>query len=147
MLLKDILSTKGSVVHTIHPRATLDDVVQAMVGHNIGSLVVCHDETDDPPRKMVGIITERDILRLCAKHKVPLGIHVSEAMSQSILTCSPNDHVPEIMGLMTEKRIRHVPVVDGDGQLCGMISIGDLVKAQHDQMAVENHYLKNYIQN
>ena len=149
MLLQDILRTKGSVVRTISPEATLDDVVHELVDHNIGSLVVCREATadgEDPAARMVGIITERDILRACAAHKVPLGIRVSEAMTTDVFTASPSDSVAKVMGLMTEKRIRHLPVVNNQGQLCGIVSIGDLVKSQHDQMAVENHYLKSYIQ-
>lgn len=144
MLLQDILNTKGSDVHTIRPDATLDDVVNELVRHNIGSLVVCEPSSGGEPR-MVGIITERDILRACKDHKVPLGVKVAEAMTTNLETATPADSVARVMGLMTERRIRHLPVLC-EGRLCGIISIGDLVKAQHDQMAMENYYLKNYIQ-
>jgi len=147
MLLQDILRTKGSSVQTIQPDATLDDVVRRLVQFNIGSLLVCDTTGEsDASTKIRGIITERDILRACAEHKVPLGIRVSEVMTSAVHTASPSDTVPQVMGMMTEKRVRHLPVVDENGQLCGIVSIGDLVKSQHDQMAVENHYLKSYIQ-
>jgi CBS domain-containing protein len=145
MLLQDILSAKGTDVHTVHPDATLDDVVNDLVRYNIGSLVVCEPGAAGRAPRMVGIITERDILRACKAHKVPLGIKVAEAMSRVVETGSPSDPVTKVMGLMTERRIRHLPIVDA-GRLCGIISIGDLVKAQHDEMVLENHYLKSYIQ-
>ena len=66
-------------------------------------------------------------------------------MSSNLVTGTPDDSVEEIMGLMTDRRIRHLPVID-DGQLAGLISIGDVVKAQHQRLSVENHYLKSYIQ-
>jgi CBS domain-containing protein len=146
MFIEDILREKGSRVFSIQPDATLDDVVQALVRHNCGSLLVCreNDRCDGPD--LVGIITERDILRSCAKHRCPLGeLKVSDFMTRNVVTGSPRDDVEHIMGLMTEKRVRHLPILD-EGRLLGLISIGDVVKFQHQQMAVENHYLKTYIQ-
>ncbi|HZZ73588.1 MAG TPA: CBS domain-containing protein [Pirellulales bacterium] len=142
MTLREILRIKGSKVSTIRPQATLDEVVQNLVHHNIGSLVVCED---DDPREMIGIITERDILRATAARQKPLEqLQVADCMSEELITGAYNDTVPEIMGLMTEHRVRHLPVMD-DGALVGIISIGDVVKAQHDALTMENHYLKNYI--
>ena len=140
MKLQEILNAKGSEVFCTSPDATLQEVVQKLVEHNCGSLVVGNRQ------KVLGIITERDILRACANRQVSLAdIRVSQAMSTNLTTGSPSDSVENIMGLMTSKRIRHLPIL-ADGKLAGMISIGDLVKAQHDQLNVENHYLKNYIQ-
>jgi CBS domain-containing protein len=94
---------------------------------------------------MLGIITERDILRACAAHHAPLAARkVADAMTTDVITASPGDCVEEAMGLLTDRRIRHLPVMDDD-QLIGMISIGDVVKAQHDALSMENHYLKSYI--
>ena len=94
---------------------------------------------------MLGIITERDILRACARYRQSLEqLTVAEVMTHDVVTGAPGDSVEDTMGLMTEKRIRHLPVMDG-GHLLGIISIGDVVKAQHDQLTMENHYLKNYI--
>jgi CBS domain-containing protein len=144
MTLQDILRTKGSLVQSIGPQATLQEVVQRLVQHNIGSLVVC--EGNECERgELRGIITERDILRACAKHthdwhRVP----VSSVMTTDVLVGRPDDSVEETMGTMTENRVRHLPIVV-DGQLVGIISIGDVVKAQHDELTMENHYLKNYI--
>ena len=140
MLLREILQVKGDKVYSIEPSATLADVVQRLVEFNCGSLVVCDGG------KMVGIITERDILRACAALDEPLeSIPVEARMTADVVTGAPDNTVNETMGVMTEKRIRHLPVMD-QGQLVGMVSIGDIVKAQHAELSVENHYLKNYIQ-
>jgi CBS domain-containing protein len=143
MFIEDILRDKGSKIFSIEPEATLDDVVQELVRHNCGSLVVCR-KTD--AAALVGIITERDILRACAKLRRPLDqIKVADVMTSNVVTGSPRDDVERIMGLLTENRVRHLPIVQ-DGRLLGLISIGDVVKFQHQQMAMENHYLKTYIQ-
>jgi CBS domain-containing protein len=146
MTLQEILRNKGSNVHTIAPDATLEDVVQTLVKHNVGSLVVCEHAGCNPPGRMVGIITERDILRSVAAHHGPLtSQRVDNAMTSEVVTASPNDSVEEVMGLLTKRRIRHLPVTD-QGLLVGLISIGDVVKAQHDELSLENHYLRSYIQ-
>lgn len=140
MLLREILQVKGDKVYSIEPSATLADVVQRLVEFNCGSLVVCDGG------KMVGIITERDILRACAALDEPLeSIPVEARMTVDVVTGAPDNTVNDTMGVMTEKRIRHLPVMD-QGQLVGIVSIGDVVKAQHAELSVENHYLKNYIQ-
>jgi CBS domain-containing protein len=96
--------------------------------------------------EMVGIITERDILRASASIRGPLDfLHVEERMTRCPIVASPTDEVEDVMCVMTERRIRHVPVVES-GRLIGIISIGDTVKAQHDELCRENHYLKSYIQ-
>ena len=140
MQLREILKAKGSNVLTIEPTASLADVVQKLVENRCGSLVVCDGET------MVGIISERDILIAVAEVSEPLNaIMVRGRMTSDVVTGSPDDTVSDIMGLMSLKRIRHLPILD-DRKLAGLISIGDIVKAQHNQLTVENHYLKNYIQ-
>jgi CBS domain-containing protein len=142
MILLDILRVKGRSVHTIDPDATLADVVRRLVEHNCGSLVICDEKGD-----MVGIITERDVLRACAKRiDTPLSeMSVRDHMTTNIVTAQPASNVNDVMGMLTDHRIRHLPVLE-DGKLAGLISIGDVVKAQHDQLSMENHYLKNYIQ-
>jgi CBS domain-containing protein len=149
MTLREILNAKGRLVHTIGRNATLEDVVQTLVRHNCGSLVVCDtDERDGDPRipgRMVGIITERDILKACATHRAPLAVlTAADAMTADVVTGSPNDSVEATMGLMTQLRIRHLPIV-ADGQLQGLVSIGDVVKMQYDSLTMENHYLKSYL--
>ncbi len=140
MQLREILKTKGSNVLTIEPKASLADVVQKLVENRCGSLVVCDGDT------MVGIISERDILIAVAEVNEPLeAITVQRRMTVDVVTGSPDDTINNIMGLMSEKRIRHLPILE-DKKLAGLISIGDIVKAQYNQLSVENHYLKNYIQ-
>lgn len=141
MRLREILINKGSNVHTIEPSSTLANVVDKLVENNCGSLVVIEDD------RMVGIVTERDILRACASKSQTLEeIRIADVMTVDVISGSPDDSVNDTMGLMTDNRIRHLPVLDDDGQLAGLISIGDVVKAQHDSLSMENHYLKSYIQ-
>jgi len=143
--LMDILRVKGTNVHCIEPRATLADVVRKLVDFKIGSLVV-RDGFGAHQGGVVGIITERDILKACADGCGALADRkVEDSMTREVITGSPLDSIEETMGLMTEHRIRHLPVMDGD-ELRGMISIGDVVKAHHHMAVVENHYLKSYIQ-
>ena len=140
MLLKDILNVKGRDVVTISPTATLADVVQTLARNHCGALVVCDDSS------MVGIISERDILRFLAATNTALEkTPVQSCMTSEVITGAPDDDVNEVMGLMTTSRIRHLPIIEA-GKLAGIISIGDIVKAQHDYLTMENHYLKNYIQ-
>lgn len=141
MLVQDILRVKGSRVHNIGPEVSVDDAVQTLVRNNVGSLVVCESDY-----RMLGIVSERDILRCIAKHRNNCGqLQVADLMTKEIITGSPSDDIETVMGLMTDHRIRHLPIVEG-GKLVGIVSIGDVVKAQRDEMALENHYLKNYIQ-
>ena len=143
-LLQEILITKGARVLSISPRATLADVVEKLVKNNCGSLVVCEEEDCT---RMLGIITERDILRACAGGNATFDrISVSDVMSKDLVTGTPTDSVQDAMGVMTDHRIRHLPILDQDSRLIGLVSIGDLVKHQHDQLSMENHYLKSYIQ-
>lgn len=140
MTLQQILHAKGRQVFSIAPSKSLQDVVDMLVDRNCGSLLVCEGD------RMVGIITERDILRACAELSEPLSsIPVAVRMTHNVVTCAPDEDVETVMGLMTEHRVRHMPLID-DGRLVGLISIGDIVKAQHDHLCLENHYLKSYIQ-
>ncbi len=135
-----ILQSKGQQVHSISSGATLADVVQLLMGHNCGSLLVIDDD------QVVGIVTERDILRACASDPRPLGaIRVHEKMTRELVVGSPQDPLSDVMGLLTSRRIRHLPILEGS-RLVGLISIGDVVKAQHDRLSLENHLLKEYIQ-
>ena len=142
MRLEDILRKKGFAVHTIQPQATLDELVRMLVHRNCGSLVVTQSDSSAP---MLGIITERDVLRACTEHPGGLGrVHVADVMTIDVTIGSPSDSVEDTMGVMTEQRIRHLPVIEG-GRLVGIVSIGDIVKAHHDNLTMENHYLKTYI--
>ncbi len=144
MLLQDILAVKGNAVYTIGPDATLTEGVQRLVEHNVGSLLVSERDSAGEER-LLGIITERDILHACARGPCPMGgVTVREVMSPNLVTASPEDGVEEAMGLMTTKRVRHLPVL-ASGRLVGLVSIGDVVKAQHERLAMENRFMKDYI--
>ena len=139
MKIRDILQAKGSQVHSISPTATLDQVVQALVAHNCGSLMVM----DGP--KMCGIITERDILRTVAGETRELNaIQVTSRMSQDLVTSAPEEELSDVMSKLTQNRVRHLPVVE-NGDLVGIISIGDVVKSQQKSLATENEFLRNYM--
>ena len=140
MQLKEILESKGRDVLSIEPTASLADVVRKMCDFNCGSLVVCEGE------KMSGIISERDILRAIAEVDQPLEtITVEARMTREVVTGSPQDNINDTMGVMTRSHIRHLPVLDNN-RLAGLISIGDIVKAQHQKLERENHLLMTYIQ-
>jgi CBS domain-containing protein len=142
MRLRDILDQKSHEVRTISSRATCDDVVTDLVLHNIGSLIV----RDSPDSPVLGIITERDVLKAQASNRVPLTqLSIERFMTRELITAGPDDDITVAMGLMTKHRVRHLPVLEG-GRLYGMLSIGDVVKAQHDELAKENHHMRTYIQ-
>jgi len=110
------------------------------VQFHVGALLVLDD--DGHP---VGIISERDVLRECLHHGVDLGrVRVAEVMTRDLVVCALDDDVEHAMGLVTANRVRHLPVIES-GQVAGMISIGDLVKANLDEAQFENRYLKEYI--
>lgn len=140
MLLKDILANKGTDVLSIEPSATMADAVDKMVAHCCGCLVVSKGES------MVGIISERDVLRAISGASETLDkISVAARMSKNVITGTPDQNINDTMGLMTKNHVRHLPVLD-NGRLAGLISIGDVVKAQHQKLEMENHLLMSYIQ-
>lgn len=144
MTLYEILKRKGSEVFTIRPDATLEEAAHELVRRNVGCLVVCVRELEVGER-LVGVLSERDILRFTVAGRGVLGDHlVSEAMTSTVVTGAPRDSVKATMGLMTMNRIRHLPVLV-DGRLIGLVSIGDVVKSQHDHLAMENQFMKDYL--
>ena len=101
---------------------------------------------DAPTGPVVGIITERDILKAQAANRVPLEqLSVARFMTAKLISARPDDDITVAMGLMTTHRIRHLPVMEGH-HLHGLVSIGDVVKAQHDELVMENHHMRSYIQ-
>jgi CBS domain-containing protein len=145
MTLYEILKAKGGVVYTIEPMATLAEVAHRLVTHNVGSLLVCNPDCTARD-ELLGIITERDILHVTAEyHDSWSGRKAADHMSTRLITATPDDSVEAVMGLMTENRVRHLPVM-ADDRLVGIVSIGDVVKAQHDRLAIENRFMKDYIQ-
>jgi CBS domain-containing protein len=142
MLLSEVLSQKGKEVRTISSDASIGDVVTELVRCNIGSLLV----QDSPGGPILGIITERDILRAVAERQAPLDqLRVSTCMTCDLITARAQDDITVAMGLMTTHRVRHLPVIEG-GTLYGIVSIGDIVKAHHDELEVENCLMLSYIQ-
>jgi CBS domain-containing protein len=142
MLLQDVMAAKSRDVRTIASTASVENVVAELVRFNIGSLLV-RDSADGP---VLGIITERDVLRAVAARKAPLDqVRVASCMSTALITAQPEDDTTVAMGLMTTHRIRHLPVMR-DNQLHGIVSIGDIVKAHHDELERENYQMLNYIQ-
>jgi CBS domain-containing protein len=141
MVIQQILETKGTQVHTVAPEASLREAAVAMMDHHCGSLVVLDHG------RVVGIITERDLLRATAHSAQPLDeIPVETKMTRDVLTGRAQDKISYVMGLLTERRVRHLPIVDDAEVLIGMISIGDVVKTQYVEMCRENHFLKEYVQ-
>jgi CBS domain-containing protein len=141
MNVKSILARKGSDVVTITPSATLGEATAELRDHRVGALVVSTDGVH-----IEGILSERDVVRALAAHGgSTLGRAVSSAMSGDVHTCDPMDTVEELMAMMTERRIRHLPVTE-DGRLQGIISIGDVVKSRLGQLEQENNQLYDYIQ-
>jgi CBS domain-containing protein len=142
MNVQTILDQKDSPnVITIEPERALQDAVERLVEHNIGSLVVV-----DSSGKPVGIITERDILKTCANGCEKLATtKVAEAMTADLIVGEAGDAIDYVMGIMTKNRIRHLPILREDG-LCGMVSIGDVVKVQRQETEYENRHLREYIE-
>ena len=140
MLVATILQGKGREVHTVRPDDTIATAVGSLSEFGIGALVVSTDG-----RRVDGIISERDIVRgLSEKGENLLGEPVSSVMTVEVLTCGLDDTGRGVLGYMTERRVRHVPVLE-NGELCGMISIGDVVKSRLDEIMNEADALREYI--
>ncbi len=140
MAVAQILSRKGSAVVTVAPSETLQGVVKLLAQNRIGAVVVL-----DGKGGLAGIVSERDVVRALSVHGGgAMGKTVADIMTRKVRTCTPQDTEGELMGLMTEHRIRHLPVLEG-GKLAGMISIGDVVKLRIESIEREAEELKSYI--
>jgi CBS domain-containing protein len=140
MKLREVLRDKGSHVYTIGPDHTVGDAVRELMQHRVGALLVV-----DRQGGAVGIITERDVLRECQNRGQQFAaLPVHAAMTRDVIVGLPDDDIRYTMGIMTEHRVRHLPVID-DGAIAGMISIGDMVKACLEETEYENRYLREYI--
>ena len=140
MNVETILSAKGRAVATIRPGETVGAVVDMLISHNIGALVVSRDG-----KSVDGIISERDIVHGLADRGADLlSFRVDEVMTRGVATCGPTDTIDQLMAEMTNRRIRHLPVVQ-DGQLCGIVSIGDVVKSRLDEVEYEARSLRSFI--
>ena len=140
MRARQILDGKGSEVATVTPDTTVRDAVAELGHHNVGALVVSPDG-----RRVVGIMSERDVVRrLGTDGASVLDRPVESIMKRDVRTCTPDEPTDELMATMTQGRFRHVPVVE-DGQLVGIISIGDVVKVRIDELDHEREQLAGYI--
>lgn len=137
MQVKEVLAAKGQDVATVHPSATLSAVAQRLRLDGIGALVVVDGD------KVVGMISERDIVRTFAEHRADIAdMKVAEVMTAKVITCQPDDSLTRILGMMTRHRIRHLPVMEG-GRLAGVISIGDAVKHRLGELEMEAAVLRD----
>jgi CBS domain-containing protein len=141
MNVRSILDRKGSEVATVGVDEALAGAAALLRDRRIGALVVTsHDHS------IAGILSERDVVRAVASHGASgLGRPVGSVMTADVITCVATDTVEHLMVLMTDRRIRHVPVVDGDGRLTGIVSIGDVVMSRLRELADDNTALKEYL--
>ena len=139
MRIADLLRRKGSTVATVGPDVTVADLLGVLAAHNVGALPVVDGG------ELVGIVSERDVVRrLHAGGAALLQARVADIMTTEVTTCSPGDDVGDLAAVMTARRFRHLPVVV-DGELAGIVSIGDLVKARIDLLESERAQLQSYI--
>ena len=140
MRINSILTRKGDDVATIAPDHSVADALGLLTEHGIGALVVSTDG-----RGVEGIISERDIVRVLSSEGAGTLEHpVHQIMTGTVITCTREDTVDSLMAIMTDQRVRHVPVVE-DGVLAGIISIGDVVKHRVGELESEARHLKDYI--
>ncbi len=133
----------GKAVYTITPETSIALLVEKLASLKVGALVVSPDGI-----RIVGIVSERDIVAALPIHFHELGrLHVRDIMTVNVTTCTPNSTVADLMNLMTEKRIRHIPVVNEAGELISIISIGDVVKSHVSEIDSERIALVDYVQN
>ncbi|MGD9913620.1 MAG: CBS domain-containing protein [Hyphomicrobiaceae bacterium] len=140
MTVKAILEEKGHDVFTLGPNATLKDAIQVLADNRIGALVVTGAD-----RKIVGILSERDIVRTLSKDGAEaLDRHVRACMTAKVKVCNERHTVNEVMEIMTRGRFRHLPV-EKDGRLDGIVSIGDVVKRRIEDVEKEAEEIRTYI--
>ena len=140
MRIHELLRTKGFHVITVRPGATVLEVVELLKEYNLGAVVVSSDG-----RQVDGIVTERDVVRRLVDGTDFLTGPVSAIMTSDVRTCTAQDSVRSLMTTMTEQRIRHLPVVDDNGRLTGIVSIGDAVKSHITQIEFERDQLEGYV--
>ncbi len=140
MLIETILKDKGGAVQTIPDTASLAEAANLLDQKRIGAVVAV-----DKNEALIGVLSERDIVRRFARHgRDTVTMTVADAMTRGVITAAPSEDVDTCLGRMTDRRIRHLPVVQ-DGQLKGIISIGDLVKYKIDAVLAEAEAMTAYI--
>lgn len=139
MRIADVLRNKGGAVVTVKPDATVTELLAGLAEHNIGAMVVVGDSG------VAGIVSERDVVRQVHAHGASvLSQPVEKIMTSVVSTCSKSDTLDSLTRLMTENRVRHVPVLE-DGKLIGIVSIGDVVKTRMEELESEQEQLQSYI--
>ena len=136
----DLISRKGSTVHTTLPTATVLEATNKMNQHKLGALVVMNEG------QVIGMFTERDVLRrVIGEQRDPATTHIADVMTGDVICCAPQTDMDEVSQIMQQRRVRHVPVCDDDGKLHGLISIGDVnaYHVTHQEATIE--YLNEYI--
>lgn len=141
MNISDILRGKSATVHTITAGSGVRDLLATLADHNIGAVIVSSDG-----HRIEGIVSERDVVRHLHHDGTVVNNTVGAIMTPAaeVASCSPDDDLDRVLAVMTQRRIRHLPVVDGDG-VVGIVSIGDLVKAKIDQLQFERDQLDAYV--
>lgn len=139
MKVKDILSKKSSEIQSTTSTTMLIEAIKSLNEHNVGALLVIDNQD------LAGIITERDVLHATAQHGSKIdNLKVEDVMTKNLITCGENESIDKVMEMMTDNRIRHLPILEND-KLVGIISIGDVVKAEHQKIKAEADHLKDYI--
>ncbi len=140
MFVSDILAQKGTSVHSVAPTVSVAELSQQLTTRRIGSVLVV-----DGQGAVLGIVSERDVVRtLASRGAAALALEASHIMTREVVTCDPDDTIEEVMQAMTSGRFRHVPVVR-HGDLLGLVSIGDVVKARLAEAKHETEALRAYI--
>jgi CBS domain-containing protein len=140
MLISDVLRVKGTQVITVIPDTTVRQLVAILAEHRIGALVVSHDGI-----AVDGIVSERDVVQALARRGAAvMSAKVTAIYTAQVHTVTPQSPIEDVMRMMTERRVRHAPVV-ADGRLQGIVSIGDVVKIRLDELQAERTALTDYI--
>ncbi|UOZ11381.1 MULTISPECIES: CBS domain-containing protein [unclassified Amycolatopsis] len=140
MRIADLLRKKGTAVATVTPETTVTTLLAGLADKNVGAMVVVA-----PDGSIAGIVSERDVVRRLNDHgPTLLDGPVADIMTTLVASCGPDDSVDQLSILMTERRIRHVPVLD-NGRLAGIISIGDVVKNRMEELEKSQEQLEAYI--
>jgi CBS domain-containing protein len=139
MKIDEVLATKGMNVYTTQPDQSIREAVAALSQHNIGALVVV-----DPSNHVLGILSERDIVRRAAQDEQVFSCTVRQLMTEHVITSSPHDDLESVLRTMTEKHFRHLPIVE-NGKLVGIVALADLVKARLDHYIGEVENLRTQL--
>lgn len=144
MIVETVLRDKGSGVVTARPTITVGEACRLLVENRIGAIVVVDGDSASP--RIVGIFSERDIVRVLAAHGADANrLSISDYMSSNVVTCRPSDTVESLMAVMTNRRVRHLPVLGDGDALIGIITIGDVVKSRLDEATMVVESLRDYV--